>query len=71
MRSAIFPWARLLGQAREIALDVGQKDRHAQGAEGSAKARVTVLPVPVAPVIKPWRLPMAWDANVPFPGAGP
>jgi hypothetical protein len=41
----------------EIALDVGGEDRHALRAKPSAMTwSVTVLPVPVAPVTRPWRL---------------
>lgn len=45
-----------LRQAGEIALDVGQEDRHADGGKMLGQGlRRTVLPVPAAPVTRPRR----------------
>ena len=46
-----------LRDAGQVALDVGGEDRHAASEKPSAMiCSVTVLPVPVAPVTRPWRL---------------
>ena len=46
-----------LGQPGEIAFHVRHEDRHAEALKPSAmRCSVTVLPVPVAPAISPWRL---------------
>jgi YebC/PmpR family DNA-binding regulatory protein len=45
------------GDAGQVALDVGAEDRHAGAEKPSAMiCSVTVLPVPVAPVMRPCRL---------------
>ena len=49
-----------LGDAGQVALDVAHEDRHAARLKLSASiCSVTVFPVPVAPVISPWRLAIA------------
>lgn len=73
MRSAAFPGGRAcLGQTREVALDVGQKDRHAQGAEGFGQA---LQGHGLARARGPGDQAVAiahggQDADIPFPGAG-
>ena len=61
-----------LGQTRKIALDVGQKDRHAQGAEGFGQA---LQGHGLARARGPGDQAVAiahggQDADIPFPGAG-
>ena len=61
-RSATFGVAAAgLGDAGEVALHVGHEHRHADAPRSccASACRVTVLPVPVAPVIRPWRLASA------------